>query len=50
MVLWRLDAPVKGKAKAVRQEWVGGWRSPLIEAAERGNGIGGLQRGNQEGG
>ena len=24
LVLWRLNAPVQGNARAVRQEWVGG--------------------------
>ena len=36
MVLWRLDAPAKGDAIAVRGEWVSGWRSTLIKAKRRG--------------
>ena len=35
--------------RVVRKEGVGGWGSTLIEAGVRGDGIGGLQRGNQEG-
>jgi hypothetical protein len=31
----RLDAPLQGDAGAVRQEWVSGWRSNLIEAKQR---------------
>ena len=31
MVLWRLDAPSKGDARVVRQEWVSEWRSTLID-------------------
>jgi hypothetical protein len=48
LVLRRLNAPVKGKEpRAVRWEWLGGWRSTLIEAGRRGgDGIGGLWRGN----
>jgi hypothetical protein len=37
----------------VRQEWVNGWKSTLLELkgkGERGNGMRGLWRGNQEGG
>jgi hypothetical protein len=36
-------------AREVRWEWVSGWGSTLIEAGG-GGGIGGLQRGNREGG
>ena len=32
MVLWRLDAPAYGNARAVKQEWVSGWRLSLVEA------------------
>jgi hypothetical protein len=32
LVLWRLDASVYKNARAVRQDWVGGWGSTLIEA------------------
>jgi hypothetical protein len=32
LVLWRLDASVKGDARVVRQEWVSWWQSTLIEA------------------
>jgi hypothetical protein len=38
LVLWRLDAPEKGDARWMRQEWVGGWRSTLLEAKGRGMG------------
>jgi hypothetical protein len=31
LVLWRFDAPAEGDARAVRQEWVVGWKSILIE-------------------
>ena len=41
MVLWRLDVPSLGNVRAVRQKWVNGWRSTLIEAKRRGNEIGG---------
>jgi len=36
------------QGRAMRWEWVGEWGSTLIEARE--DEIGGLQRGNQEGG
>jgi hypothetical protein len=36
LVLWRLDDPVQGKARPLRQEWVGKWGSTLIEAEEAG--------------
>ena len=49
-ILGRLDAPVKEDARVVRQEWVGRQRSTLLEAKGRGNGMGGLQRGDWEGG
>ena len=39
LVLWMLDAPAYGNARALRQEWVGGWGSTLIEAGERGWGF-----------
>jgi hypothetical protein len=42
LVLWRFDA------RAVRQEWVGGWGSTLIEVGRRKNGIGVFWRENQE--
>lgn len=32
MVLWSLDAPAGDAKVTVRWEWVGGWRSTLIEA------------------
>jgi ribosome modulation factor len=32
----RLDVPASGNARRVRQEWVNGWRSTLIEAKGRG--------------
>lgn len=35
MVLWRLDGPKKEDARRVRQEWVDGWGSTLLEAEER---------------
>jgi hypothetical protein len=40
-------------ARAVRQEWVNGWRSTLIEANERGErgmGLGGSVEGKPGGG
>jgi hypothetical protein len=37
-VLWRLDAPAKGDARGVSQEWVGG--VTLLEAKERWRGEG----------
>ena len=40
LVLWRL--PVKGNARALKQEWVGGWGSTLVEEKGRYEGIGGL--------
>jgi hypothetical protein len=36
LVLWRLDAPVYGDAREVRQEWVSRWKSTLIEAKGSG--------------
>jgi hypothetical protein len=50
LVLWRLDDSEWGKAKPLRQEWVGWWGSTLIEAGRREEAIGGLWRGNWEGG
>lgn len=38
LVLRRLNAPVYGNARTVRQEWVGGWGSTLIEAGRSGVG------------
>jgi hypothetical protein len=35
LFLWRFDAPEKGDARAVREEWVSGWRITLIEAKTR---------------
>jgi hypothetical protein len=40
----------KGNARAMRQEWVRGWRSTLFEANERGVVIGSLWSDDQEGG
>jgi hypothetical protein len=37
-VLWRLDAPEKGDTGRVRQEWIVGWGSTLLEAKWRGMG------------
>ena len=31
LVLWRLHSPKKGNARGVRQKWVGGWGSTLLE-------------------
>jgi hypothetical protein len=50
LILWRLDASTWGNARAGRWEWGGGCGSTLIEARGRGDGIGGLDRGNWEGG
>jgi len=49
-VLGSLDAPVLGDAKGVRQNWVSGWRSTLMDSNRRGrgDGIGSLWRRNQE--
>jgi hypothetical protein len=38
LVLWRLDAPAQGNARALVQEWMGGWVNTLIEAGEWGIG------------
>ena len=38
MILWRLDAPEKGDARGVRQEWVDGWEITLLEAKGKGRG------------
>jgi hypothetical protein len=35
LVLWRLNDPGQGNARLLRQEWVGGWGSTLIEAEGR---------------
>ena len=40
LFLWRPDASEKGDARGVRQEWVGGWGSTLLEANGRGFGRG----------
>ena len=45
LVLGRLDAPVLGNARAGMQEWVGGWRSILIEEVGWDRGF---QGGNRE--
>jgi hypothetical protein len=37
LVLWKLDAPEKGDARGVKQEWMGGWGSSLLD--KRGRGI-----------
>jgi hypothetical protein len=50
LVLWRLDAPEKGDAKRV-EVGIGGYVGGiLLEAKERGNGVKGSWRGDQEGG
>jgi hypothetical protein len=50
LVLWRLVAEAKGDERGgVKQEWVGGWGSTLLELKRRGDGVGELQRGDQEG-
>jgi hypothetical protein len=49
-VLWRHNIPMSVNDTTARQEWVFGWVSSLIEAGERSHRIGGLQRGNLEGG
>ena len=46
MVLWRLDAPEKGDARGVRQEWIG--ENPLRGKGE-GDGVGDLGRVDWEG-
>jgi hypothetical protein len=38
LVVWRLDAPVLGNARMVKQEWVGGWREHPHKAGEGGMG------------
>ena len=43
MVLWRLMAPVKGNAREVRQKWVGGWVSTLLQAKGREDGMEGCR-------
>jgi hypothetical protein len=43
-----LDAPVKGDARAVRQEREDRWRNTLIEAKREGYEIEVLRSGNQE--
>jgi hypothetical protein len=35
-----LDAPKKGHDRGMRLEWVGGWRSTILEANGRGMGPG----------
>jgi hypothetical protein len=49
LVLWRLEAPEKGDARGVGQEWEDGWRSTLLETKRRGEGES-LWRGDWEGG
>jgi hypothetical protein len=39
LVLWKVDAPEKEGARGVRREWVGEWRSSLLEAKGRGNSV-----------
>jgi hypothetical protein len=46
LVLWRLDAPEKGDARGVRQEWIG--ENPLRGKGE-GDGVGDLGRVDWEG-
>lgn len=49
--MWRFDAPVKGDARAVRKEWDSGVEEhPHRDKGEgkRGDGLGGLWRGNWE--
>ena len=36
MTLWRLDATGQGNVREVRQEWVGGWVSTILEAKGMG--------------
>ena len=38
LVLWRLDDPGSGNARALKQVWVGRWESTLIEAGGGGSG------------
>ena len=35
MVLWKLDAPEKGNAREIKQEWMGEWESTFSEAKYR---------------
>jgi hypothetical protein len=37
---WRFHPPEKEDARRARQEWVGGWRSILLESKGRGDGRG----------
>ena len=37
LVLWRLDAPMKGDARVMRWELGVGWKSTLIEAKGTGD-------------
>jgi hypothetical protein len=48
LVFWRPVVPSKEGAKEVRQDWVGGWESTLLEAKESEDGMRCLQRGNWE--
>ena len=40
LVLWRLDASMWENARAVRQEWVGGWVNVEVPYRSRGRGYG----------
>ena len=42
MVLWKFKAPEKGDARGVRQEWLGGWGSTLLETKGNGTEGGGV--------
>jgi hypothetical protein len=50
LVIWRLDAPERGYATGVRQEWVGEWESTFLEAKGREGGLEDSWRRDQEGG
>jgi hypothetical protein len=45
----KADAPLYGNAGVGSQEWLGGWRSTLVEAGERGCVRGILKGGPREG-
>jgi hypothetical protein len=49
LVLCRLDDPVYGNTKSLRQEWMGRLRSPLIEAERMEEGVGVFVEGRLEG-
>ena len=36
MILWSFDVPALGEARAVKWEWVSGWRSTLKGKGEEG--------------